>query len=179
VNGLDVDGAVQNYFNSSIARKWSTPPRARRLTWPRRRAPEPDSAHGGNTVSAACSSVPGRELPVEQPVGRTGQARSPLDDGIGLLYNIERCTGRPDQEGQGLVLRVGPRLRVCTPSRPTCSWALPGQAPEPRPTPNLDEKGVDDAGHQERAGPHRLADEPEKQAGESTTTASRRTAVQP
>ena len=109
VNGLDVDGAVQNYFNSSMSQEmvYTTSGASADVSGGGVRL-NMIPRDGGNTLNG--SVFAGYQNKSFQTDNLTDELKArglKSADGIDKLSNVEGVARRADQEGQGLVLRVG------------------------------------------------------------------------
>ena len=165
VNGIDVDGAVQSYFNSSMSQE---------MVYTTSGA-SADVAGGGvrlNMIPRDGGNKPSGSLflgyqtqsfqsnNVTQDLMNRGLRTS---DGIGKLYNIEGAFGGPIKKDKHLDLRVGPRLR---PRHAAGQHVL-----RHRGHGNADVRGAPEqrsgrrsAEHPQRPGARDVADEREEQA---------------
>ena len=112
VNGLDGDGAVQNYFNSSMSQEmvYTTSGASADVSGGGVRL-NMIPRDGGNTLNG--SVFGGYQNKSFQTDNLTDELKArglKSADGIDKLSNFEGVARRPDQEGQGLVLRVGPHV---------------------------------------------------------------------
>ena len=165
VNGIDVDGAVQSYFNSSMSQEmvYTTSGASADVAGGGVRL-NMIPRDGGNTLSGSLFLGYQHENfqsdNITQDLIDRGLKTS---DGIGKLYEHRGRARRADQEGQDVVLRVGAQF----PARHAAGEHLLrhsrhghanlGAAAEQR-------AGRRSAEHQVVSGAHHVADEPEEQA---------------
>ena len=137
VNGLDGDGAVQNYFNSSMSQEmvYTTSGAAADVSGGGVRL-NMIPRDGGNKLNGSFFSATRTRASRADNLTDELKARGlRTPDGIDKLWNIEGVARRPDQEGQGLVLRLGAHLPPRTLCRPTRSSAFPARrCPTAAPT---------------------------------------------
>ena len=120
---------------------------------------------GGNTFSGSLFlGYQNEELPDRQPDRRTEGARAALDRRHRQAVQRRRRRRRPDQEGQGLVLRVGAQLRARHAAGRRVRRHSGHRRAESRAAAGR-RAGRRRAEHQQRPGAHHLADQPEEQAG--------------
>ena len=133
VNGLDGDGAVQNYFNSSMSQEmvYTTSGAAADVSGGGVRLNMIPS-DGGNTFNG--SVFVGYQNKSFQTDNLTDELKARglrSADGIDKLSNFEGVARRPDQEGQDLVLRCRRARSTSTRCRPTSSTLGPARDAAP------------------------------------------------
>ena len=166
VNGLDVDGAVQNYFNSSMSQEmvYTTSGASADVAGGGVRLNQ-IPRDGGNTFNGSVflgyqhESFQGDN--VTQDLIDRGLRAS---DGIEKLYNIEGALGGPIKKDK-VWFFVSARNFVLNTLPADSFVGIPGTG-RPNRAPTAERRAWRrPAEHPERPGAHRLADEPEEQAG--------------
>ena len=152
VNGLDGDGAVQNYFNSSMSQEmvYTTSGASADVSGGGVQLNMIPKDGGNRFNGSVFAGYQNKSFQTDNLTDELKARGLKSADGIDKLSNFEGVLRRTDQEGPGLVLRVGAHV----PSRHAAGRRLQrGRLPRRR-----------SAEHQQRPGADRLADQPEDQA---------------
>ena len=152
VNGLDGDGAVQNYFNSSMSQEmvYTTSGAAADVSGGGVRLNMIPKDGGNRFNGSVFAGYQNKSFQTDNLTDELKARGLKSADGIDKLSNVEGVARRADQEGPGLVLPVGAHV----PPRYAAGRRLQRRRLARRRS----------AEHQQRAGADHLADQPEDQA---------------